>query len=114
MAQFAEDACTRDADSSEKSNAVYAQYKNWVEFDAVKQAVTHKTLRVRLTDRQADDLKARLKVAERGTLGHPERLTTRHDRLKHGSSDTARREKSTTMPHWHAQRSMSRETNSLP
>jgi phage/plasmid-associated DNA primase len=49
VAQFVEDACTRDADSSEKSSEVYTQYKGWVELNGVKHAVTHKTLRDRLT-----------------------------------------------------------------
>ncbi len=49
VAQFVEDACTRDPDSSEKSSEVYAQYKNWVALNGVKHPVTHKTLRDRLT-----------------------------------------------------------------
>ncbi len=49
VAQFVEDACTRGADCSEKSSAVYAQYKSWVDLNGVKHSVTHKTLRDRLT-----------------------------------------------------------------
>jgi putative DNA primase/helicase len=49
VAQFVEDACIRNADGSEKSSEVYAQYKSWVNLNGVKHAVTHKTLRDRLT-----------------------------------------------------------------
>ena len=49
VAQFVEDACTRDADCSEKSSEVYAQYKSWVDLNGIKHPVTHKTLRDRLT-----------------------------------------------------------------
>jgi putative DNA primase/helicase len=49
VAQFVEDACTRNPDSGEKSSEVYAQYKSWVNLNGVKHPVTHKTLRDRLT-----------------------------------------------------------------
>jgi putative DNA primase/helicase len=49
VAQFVEDACTRDAACSEKSSAVYAHYKSWVDLNGIKHPVTHKTLRDRLT-----------------------------------------------------------------
>jgi putative DNA primase/helicase len=49
VAQFVEDACTRDPDGSEKSSEVYAQYKSWVALNGIKHPVTHKTLRDRLT-----------------------------------------------------------------
>ena len=40
---------------------------------------------------QADDLWARLEVAEGGAFGHPAKLAKRHDRLKRSSSDTTER-----------------------
>jgi hypothetical protein len=40
--------------------------------------------------RQADDLWARHKVTERGTIGHLSRLSSRSDRLKKSSSDNIR------------------------
>lgn len=49
VAQFVQDACTRDADHSEKSSAVYAQYKSWADLNDIKKLVSHKTLRDRLT-----------------------------------------------------------------
>ena len=49
VAQFVEDACTRNPDSGEKPSEVYAQYKRWVNLNGVKHPVTHKTLRDRLT-----------------------------------------------------------------
>lgn len=49
VAQFVEDACARDADSSEKSSEVFKHYKSWVDLNGIKHAVTHKTLRDRLT-----------------------------------------------------------------
>lgn len=49
VAQFVDDACTREADSREKSSDVFKQYKDWAALNGIKHAVTHKTLRDRLT-----------------------------------------------------------------
>jgi putative DNA primase/helicase len=49
VAQFVEEACTRETDSREKSSEVFKHYKSWVELNGIKLAVTHKTLRDRLT-----------------------------------------------------------------
>lgn len=49
VAQFVEDTCTREGGHREKSSSVYTQYKNWVDLNGVKQPVSHKTLRDRLT-----------------------------------------------------------------
>jgi hypothetical protein len=46
--------------------------------------------------RQAEDLWARLEVAEIGTLAHPEKLMKRRDRLKQSSSDNARSSQSSS------------------
>lgn len=49
VAQFVEDACTRDPDHREKSSDVYREYQIWAEENGIKKTVTHKTLRDRLT-----------------------------------------------------------------
>jgi putative DNA primase/helicase len=49
VAQFVEDACTRDAHHREKSSDVYREYQTWAEENGIQKTVTHKTLRNRLT-----------------------------------------------------------------
>ena len=49
VAQFVQEACTRDADHSEKSSAVYSQFKSWADLKGRKNPVTNKTLRDRPT-----------------------------------------------------------------
>ena len=49
VAQFVQDACSRDADHREKSSAVYTLYKSWADLNGIKHHVTNKTLRDRLT-----------------------------------------------------------------
>lgn len=49
VAQFVQEACTRDEVATAKMAAVFKHYTNWAELSGIKDKVTMKTLRDRLT-----------------------------------------------------------------
>ena len=49
MAQFVDDVCTRDAEARSKAADVFAAYQDWALDNGIKQTMSQKGLRDRLT-----------------------------------------------------------------